>query len=81
MERFADISEGEKSQARNKNGLFSFPLFPVLCPVGTFLAKDTGECTMCEEGFFQDLEGQEHCARCAEGFTSQVGAYMRDMCE
>ena len=50
----------------------------VLCPAGTHLSGS--ECVNCEEGTYNDKDGQETCTDCPDDKTSPEGAYNVDQC-
>jgi hypothetical protein len=40
---------------------------PPICAVGSYLKADTGKCTLCSPGQFQDATGQDTCKLCPAG--------------
>ena len=56
-------------------------LFLVECTTGTYHNIETGVCTPCLKGTFQDTTAQDHCKQCQDGFTTeQEGAKSESYC-
>ena len=53
----------------------------VECTSGTYHSPNTGLCTPCEKGLYQDSAGQDSCKPCAIGFTTeQEGSKLETDC-